>query len=177
MITLFPYSDIELSFRCLCSKRAFTQVTHAAYLLNIMRDPSTNAAWQAHPAVKMWQGNKDFLAYYKNVGMAYCITRLKIKFVTIHYEPLIVHGRLKTPSWLGDSEFHMSHRAQLKRDAIADMRHGNSELLQKLIKIFGADYDSTPTNLQLIWPESREKTTTGSGQRSGTSEISHAPSG
>lgn len=94
-------------------------------------------AWENHPAVKMWIGYNDLLKHYYNVFLDYCINQHKINtklfYIECKYsngeyndadgEYLVngfeIYGDLfklsdkETPFWLGNEDFHRSHRSRL----------------------------------------------------------------
>lgn len=94
-------------------------------------------AWSNHPAVKMWIGYDDLLKHYYNVFLEYCINEHKIntklfyiecKYSNAEYNDkdgaylvngFEVYGDIfklsdkETPFWLGNEDFHRSHRSKL----------------------------------------------------------------
>lgn len=138
MQTFLPYSDFTQSAKCLDNKRLGKQRVEAWQILNTLLGHSNG--WKNHPCVKMWQGYEYELALY---GIAICYEwRLKgfkdsmldkFKIVLAYKE---VKDRV-IPKWLGNEEFHASHR---------------SNLLRKDEKWYGQFGWKEPNNLPYVWP-------------------------
>ena len=67
--------------------------------------------WQNHPAVNMWRGFEAMLAVYHNTIIEEWISRgyrNSMKIIIPSSAPI-------SPCWLGNSEFHASHRSNLLR--------------------------------------------------------------
>jgi hypothetical protein len=92
-----------------------------------------NQKWKNHPAIKMWKGNEELLKHYYNIFLEYCKNEHKIKtkliFLDCSYsKPGYVDNNILflwdpplnedgsdtiEPFWLGNENFHRSHRARL----------------------------------------------------------------
>lgn len=104
-----------MSARCLDNRRLGKQRVETLQILNALTNPSYG--WQNHPAVKMWRGHNAHLVIY---GLAICgewkrrgfndATGAKIA----DFMPDGIEG-LAPPRWLGNAEFHASHRSNLLR--------------------------------------------------------------
>lgn len=112
MQTFLPYPDIIKSVKCLDSKRLGKQRVEAFQILNILKNVNPKQkGWVNHPAVRMWRGFNDALAYYMNkcidewIRRGYNNTMMRIS--TALYP--------KMPEWFGDDRFHSSHRSNLLR--------------------------------------------------------------
>lgn len=87
----------------------------------------SNPGWINHPATKMWRGFESALALYMTLCVAEWAARgYKNSIVTPYnldtLEPDPLHTdfaaaspapRVRMPPWLGDADFHASHRAAL----------------------------------------------------------------
>lgn len=115
MQTFLPYPDYRQSAETLDRQRLGKQRVETWQILKALTDPTYG--WQHHPAVKMWRGHEGQLVAY---GLAVCDTWQRRGYVDT------VHGRLvdlvvayplwathQPPRWLGDEQFHLSHRAKL----------------------------------------------------------------
>lgn len=109
MQTFLPYPDFRESAKVLDWKRLGKQRVEA---LQIYRAITGEAlGWKNHPAVLMWQGFPDALAHYFNVV---CM-RWEIRRFENNLPRLPVASAYKMPPWIGDAEFHRSHRSNLLR--------------------------------------------------------------
>lgn len=124
MQTFLPYSDFKKSLKCLDYRRLGKQRVEAFQLLcangdewalaeRTRRTGKTNApkGWRNHPAAIMWRGYNDALReYYNN-----CID----EWVKRGYNNTMVKtptsSAIEYPYWLGDKNFHASHRSNLLR--------------------------------------------------------------
>lgn len=135
MQTFLPYKNFVRSAFVLDRQRLGKQRVEAWQILRALTGQSSG--WVNHPATKMWSGYENELSFY---GICICeewLSRgykdsLLPKFVDYFdssiYEP---------PLWLGDSQFHMSHR---------------SNLLRKLPKHYRRYWKKTPDDLPYVWP-------------------------
>jgi len=109
MQTFLPYPDFKKTAECLDWRRLGKQRIEAMQILRALEDG--NYGWQNHPAVNMWRGFEAMLAVYHNtiieewVAMGY---RNTMKLIVPAIVPI-------SPSWLGNSNFHASHRSNLLR--------------------------------------------------------------
>lgn len=139
MQTFMPYDDFSKSIKCLDNRRLNKQRVEAKQILdrliyknyyrclnkNCNRLIKTNLirircscgsklkiskAWKNHPAVLMWKGYENALAKYINE----CI--IEWKFRGFNCKLNYIHiPKLKIPFWIGDKNFHLSHRSNLLR--------------------------------------------------------------
>lgn len=142
MQTFLPLSDFAASARCLDRQRLGKQRVECLQILRTLRGKIQSTGWQNHPAVAMWRGYELSLIDY---GVTICrewthrgyrdTCREKI-------ESLDVLGWVShPPPWLGDNEFHRSHRSNLlRKDPVHYGQFGWTE----------------PSDLPYIWP-SKEK--------------------
>ena len=112
MQTFLPYADLSLSAACLDSKRLGKQRVEAMQIHNVVSGKRSNGGWLNHPAVLMWHGYADALAFYHNVIIDEWI---QPGFQNnMPYLP-IPSGEILFPDWFGDERVHSSHRSNLLR--------------------------------------------------------------
>lgn len=109
MQTFLPYPSFEASAACLDNKRLGKQRVEA-YQLLLGQFPN-------HPAAKMWVGYEKALWCY---AQTICTEWVKRGFSdTIHVKlgqmTLALASSVAYPMWLGNHEFHASHRSNLLR--------------------------------------------------------------
>ena len=115
MQTFLPLPDFSASARCLDMRRLGKQRVETLQILNALTNPSYG--WNSHPAVTMWRGHVPSLVQY---GLAICSewtrrgyidnTAPKIAQFMPPEDPFAL-----PPAWLGNPEFHASHRSNLLR--------------------------------------------------------------
>lgn len=147
MQTFLPYPDFQQSAAALDTTRLGKQRVEALQILRTLVIPGYGR--QEHPAVRMWMGHVPALTMYALAIADEWIarghpdnTRESIK----EFAPQAAHpgyaGKISMPSWLGDPDFHASHR---------------SRLIQKDPRFYDAVFADTPTDLELLWPEPRRE--------------------
>ena len=134
MQTFLPYSFFKKSVSCLDYRRLGKQRIEAKQIYNIITGNTKSKAWQNHPAVLMWKGYSLALALYHDCCILEWIKRKYINNMLLLSPKL---SNIKMPPWLGNKEFHLSHRSNLYRK--------NPEWYGK----FGWN---VPPNLPYIWP-------------------------
>ena len=136
MQTFLPYPDFAQSAACLDDRRLGKQRVECLQILRALRDPAYG--WQNHPAVKMWRGHYIALASY---GMTICDEWLRRGFndtCKAKIEAFLwVDGNGNDPSFIGNPDFHASHR---------------SNLLRKDPVFYGPYGWTEPHNLPYVWP-------------------------
>jgi hypothetical protein len=110
--TFLPYSDLSLSAACLDDKRLGKQRVEAMQIHNVVSGKRTSGGWLNHPAVLMWRGYADALAFYHNVIIGEWVRRGFRN--NMEYLPL-PDGEIVFPAWFGDERIHSSHRSNLLR--------------------------------------------------------------
>lgn len=115
MQTFLPYADFPMSARSLDNRRLGKQRVETLQILNALTNP--NYGWQNHPAVKMWRGHVASLVVY---GLAICDEWKRRGFNDTCAAKIAAHMpddciSAPPPSWLGNAEFHASHRSNLLR--------------------------------------------------------------
>lgn len=146
MQTFLPYSDFVETAKTLDRQRLGKQRVEAYQLLRSLTEPEYG--WKNHPASKMWSGHELLLAEY---GIDMCMEwrrrgykdTLLEKFE--HYVLLFSDQGFRknnSPWWLGDNEFHSSHR---------------SNLLRKKPEWYNQFHWTEPTTLPYVWPTHASK--------------------
>jgi len=149
--TFLPYPDFEASARALDPLRLGKQRVETLQIVRGLTVPGYG--WRHHPAVKMWRGHLEALGRYgltcvevwvetgRGDTCAAAITSdLAAAGITDvrSQEGLAAAGAL--PPWLGDEDFHRSHR---------------SALLRKDPEHYGRLFTDVPDDLPYVWPEGR----------------------
>ena len=129
MQTFLPYESFHLSAKCLDYRRLGKQRVEAKQILDTLEGKSSG--WRHHPAVKMWAGCEEALRQYLRVMIEEWVSRGYRNTMAIP-ERCTEYTK---PKWLGNEEFHASHRSNLKRkDGI----------------YYGSFHE--PDNLPYVWP-------------------------
>jgi hypothetical protein len=133
MQTFLPFSDFVESARVLDYRRLGKQRVETKQLILALTQPKYG--WKNHPAAKMWAGYVPLLAEYGRVMCQEWIDRgyndSLLPFFCGFDEVREV------PGWLGDDDFHASHR---------------SNLLRKDPVFYGAFGWSESPDLPYVWP-------------------------
>ena len=121
--TFLPDSSFEKSAQVLDRQRLGKQRVEAWQILNCLT--GNTAGWKNHPAVKMWQGYEAALSAY---GFFICSEWIKrgyrdsllARFIHFNKEmqkKILIHETdfiwSQLPWWLGNENFHSSHRQTL----------------------------------------------------------------
>ena len=135
MQTFLPYEDFVKSAQCLDYRRLGKQRVEAWQIHQIVSGQRTTGGWINHPAVTMWRGYANALAWYYNamvtewVERGYKNTMLPLK---------VNAGCIEMPPFVGENAFHDSHKSNLLRKDFA----------------FYSQYNwQVPDNLPYIWEE------------------------
>ena len=110
MQTFLPYPDFQKSLEVLDYRRLGKQRVEAKQILNVLLDRTTTKGWRNHPITKMWSGYEPALQLYHNmcieewIRQGYNNTMSKYEIDKVIY-----------PDWLGNEDFHSSHRSNLLR--------------------------------------------------------------
>jgi hypothetical protein len=117
--TFLPYSDFRESFSVLDNKRLGKQRVEAYQIISaitgrLSKSGKPYKGWVNHPCSIMWGPYVNALKLYYND----CIDEWKSRGFknTMEYES--IEGEFVLPHWLGNEEFHSSHRANLLRKDI-----------------------------------------------------------
>lgn len=115
MQTFLPYADFQQSARCLDDKRLGKQRVEVKQIYRALTGETKG--WRNHPATLMWKNHEWQLLTY---GMVICtewINRGHEDSLLKEFMRERSSGELKMtmPWWLGDPDFHNSHRSNLYR--------------------------------------------------------------
>lgn len=106
MQTFLPYRSFVLSAHCLDWQRLGCQRKESRQIYDTIFN---GGRWSNHPAVKMWRGYELALLEYGNVIITEWINR----GYNNNMEIITISSNIIYPPWLGNKEFHASHRAAL----------------------------------------------------------------
>jgi hypothetical protein len=107
MQTFLPYPEFDKSTSVLDRQRLGKQRVEA---YQIIRSITFGNGWSHHPIVKMWTGFENALKLYSNAMVTEWIRRGYRNNMGIYN----LNGcEITFPWWLGNDEFHASHRAAL----------------------------------------------------------------
>lgn len=134
MQTFLPDKDFEWSAKFLDVKRLGKQRVEVYQLLRVLT--GVTKGWQNHPCCKMWKGHESTLKRY---GIVICKYWIKLGYKDTLLEKIsnINVPETEPPPWLGNEEFHRSHRSNLLRK---DKSH------------YGKFWDYEPDDLPYVWP-------------------------
>ena len=136
MQTFLPYADFKESAQCLDYRRLGKQRVEAKQIHNILSSGRNTGGWVNHPAVKMWRGYAEALAWYYNI---ICLEWLDRGYDN-NMLPLRVYGvplrDTEMPPFIGNKDFHDSHK---------------SNLLRKDPEFYGWYEWDVPDNLSYVW--------------------------
>jgi len=134
MQTFLPYPCFAESLAALDYRRLGKQRVEAKQLLNAIQGNSKG--WGNHPAAIMWRQYVPALMVYHDLSIHEWTKRGYRNSMPFFYEPGS-EVTWDTPWWLGDPDFHASHR---------------SNLLRKYAVHYGQFNWSESPNLEYIWP-------------------------
>ncbi len=148
MQTFLPYADFERSARALDLKRLGKQRVEAIQVVRALTVPGYG--WANHPAALMWKGNEEALGRY---GLICCDVWIEQGFADTCASTIVAdlqHVGIQQirsqrelaeagalPPWLGDDDFHRSHR---------------SALVQKDAEHYRHLFPDAPDDLPYLWP-------------------------
>jgi len=139
MQSFLPYADFKETAKCLDYRRLGKQRVEAKQILNILLGRTQSKAWTHHPAVLMWQGYENALKeYYNSILMEWIERGYKN---TMQYETINVLYPIAYPPFIGNEQFHASHR---------------SNLLRKDKEYYGKFNWKESNNLPYVWIKERE---------------------
>jgi hypothetical protein len=147
MQTFLPYSSFQKSAKCLDYRRLGKQRVECKQILQALGVPvggplhEKPSSWRSHPATRMWQGHEYSLCVY---AMEICREwrqrgyrdTLLPQFSDAAWS-VLRNGDDGPPPWLGDDDFHASHR---------------SNLLRKLPAHYSQFGWTEPDTLEYVWP-------------------------
>lgn len=111
MQTFLPYPDFKQSLECLDTKRLGKQRLEARQIL-ISLEKGIGAPWYNHPAVRMWKGYENALRCYHNTAILAWVERGYRNTMELYS---LLSSEVELPEWLGNLDFHASHRSNLLR--------------------------------------------------------------
>jgi hypothetical protein len=116
MQTFLPSDSFFESAKVLDNKRLNKQLIEVHGILEALHGGN---GWIHHPIVRMWRGYVDSLVEY-GVAIALECSQRGIKYDTI--SKILRFGKTTgaRPNWIGNKEFHSSHRSNLLRKGRAD---------------------------------------------------------
>jgi hypothetical protein len=129
MQTFLPYADFERSVVVLDRQRLGKQRVEARQIWTALM---VGNDWRHHPAVRMWRGYEEALAAYGDAAIREWVWRGYRNTLTL--SGVLVY---ELPPWLGDENFHRSHRSNLRR---------------KLPAHYAPLFPGVPDNLPYVWP-------------------------
>lgn len=148
MQTFLPYADFERSAQALDQQRLGKQRVEVIQVVRGLTRPGYG--WRHHPAVLMWKGHEEALGRY---GLTICevwtergfgdtcaatiVADLREAGVTALRSQADLAAAGALPAWLGDEEFHRSHR---------------SALVRKDPAFYAPLFPGVPDDLPYVWP-------------------------
>lgn len=134
MQTFLPYPSYKESAKVLDYRRLGKQRVEVLQLLKALNGETKG--WANHPAAKMWRGYENELVAY---GLAICNEWISRGYKDTCYGKIELYhnkdGNFNIPHWLGNKDFHRSHRSNLLRK--------NKE--------YYSQYFDEPDDLPYIW--------------------------
>ena len=138
MQTFLPYPSFSESAKVLDYRRLGKQRVEAWQILNALRADYAQKGWKNHPATKMWRGHELALAVYGKIITLEWISRGYKDSMLPRFNAIVGRKRLiPFPQWVGDEEFHLSHR---------------SNLVRKDKEFYGTLWPNIPDSLPYVWP-------------------------
>jgi hypothetical protein len=144
MQTFLPYSDFKKSAECLDRMRLGKQRVEGLQILNILNSKTVKKGWSNHPATKMWKGHKGALKRYTQTIINEWIKRGYNNNIDLSS---FSDDENDNPSWVGNKEFHISHRSNLIRKELETIKKG-----RKLDKSYSTMWSNISPNLDYVWP-------------------------
>ena len=138
MQTFLPYENFHDTAAALDWRRLGKQRVEAKQVLLTIDRGDEAKGWRNHPAVNMWRGYEPALAMY---GAAICSEWISRGYndtqLPWFLERVPANKKIILPPWLGDEDFHMSHR---------------SNLLRKDYDYYSQIWPDVPADLEYVWP-------------------------
>jgi len=141
MQTFLPYASFSESAKVLDQKRLGKQRVEVLQLLNSISTIKKGLpvrGWSNHPCRKMWQNYSNALVEY---GLAICDEWKSRGYKDTCWDKINNHrdnnSSYDKPSFIGNEEFHLSHRSMLK---------------QKKPDHYEKIWPEVPNNLEYVWP-------------------------
>jgi len=137
MQTFLPYSNFYETASVLDWRRLGKQRVEAKQVLLTIDRGDEAKGWRNHPAVNMWRGYETALAYYGSVICLEWIERGYNDTQLEWFRDRIGNNQVTLPPWLGDEDFHTSHK---------------SNLLRKDFDHYSQFWSDIPNDLEYVWP-------------------------
>lgn len=112
MQTFLPYPDYKQSARALDRPRRNNQRGECKTIFQALESQD---AWFNHPATRMWWGYEHHLCLYTLAIMDVCAKCGTSSVSRGWFESRLDRYPNRVPHWLGDTDFHLSHRSNLCR--------------------------------------------------------------
>ena len=151
MQTFLPYADFDRTMAVLDTRRLGKQRVECIQIVRGLTVPGYG--WRHHPAVRMWSGWLEALGSYAlactrawtQAGFAdTCAATVRDDLAAAGVREVRDQAALaaagELPDWLGEEDFHRSHRSSLLRK---DPAH------------YGPLFPGTPDDLPYVWPPGR----------------------
>lgn len=119
MQTFLPYPSFIATAKCLDYRRLGKQRVETIQILNTLL--YSTPGWRNHPIINMWRGFEVLLIYYgltiteEWINRGYKDTCHSILLNILEDQPSYKKYNIIVPNWLGDYDFHASHRSNLLR--------------------------------------------------------------
>ncbi len=138
MQTFMPEPTFSRSLVVLDRQRLGKQRVEAKQLLRALNGETKG--WVNHPATRMWRGHEGALAVYGEMTCLLWRSRgYQDSLLPYFLEMQRQHAdTLALPGWMGDADFHRSHR---------------SNLIRKDQAFYGPRWPGVPDDLPYIWPQ------------------------
>lgn len=115
MQTFLPFENFDMSAEVLDRQRLGKQRVEAKQIIQTIQKGSEAKGWANHPAVKMWEDYIPTLAFYGTVICHAWRDRGYKDTLLPFFEKWMDSGPMELPWWLGNEEFHTSHKSNLLR--------------------------------------------------------------
>src|SRR5688500_7980568 len=143
MQTFLPYPSYERSAAVLDDRRLGKQRVETMQIMGAI--VKGFGGWSNHPAVNMWKGYEYSLVEYQvamctewHVVRGFVDSCLRTTTEIFWDAPYLADPDTRIPPWwLGEPEFHLSHR---------------SNLVRKDPDYYGLIFPDVPDNLPYVWP-------------------------
>ncbi len=142
MQTFLPYKSFEETAKVLDMRRLGKQRVEGYQIIRTLL--GYTSGWANHPAVKMWEGHEIVLLKYTWSIIDEWVYRGYVDNIHIQLQEIgnkhfgaWEETTISIPVWLGDENFHLSHK---------------SNLIRKFPEYYGSIWPDVPDDLPYIWP-------------------------
>ena len=111
MQTFLPYPDYKLSASVMDMRRLGKQRVETWQIIKALTEPEYG--WKNHPAVKMWRGHVPSLVEYGIAMIEEWRSRGYKDTLLPRFMGIRDLNNAIAPYWVGDANFHASHRSKL----------------------------------------------------------------